>query len=85
MEKNRPTPRKIIDKDFVKQFGNNLRKIREEKGITQKELADRIEVIETMQISKIERGITNTSISMVRAISKAMEIPISSLFEFDEN
>lgn len=67
--------------DFLIAFGENLKRIRQEKGFTQEKLAFSIGV-EISQISRIERGILNTSISLVEAIAKAMEIPIKDLFDF---
>ena len=71
----------LRNKDFLIAFGQNLKKIRLEKGFTQEKLAFSIGV-EISQISRIERGILNTSISTVEALSKALEIPIKDLFDF---
>lgn len=67
--------------DFLIAFGKNLKKLRLEKGFTQEKLAFSIGV-EISQISRIERGILNTSISTVEALSKALNIPINKLFDF---
>jgi transcriptional regulator with XRE-family HTH domain len=70
-----------IDKEFIILFGQNLRKIRESKKISMQNLADTINV-EYSQISRIERGLINTSIGVAFAISKALEIEIQELFNF---
>lgn len=67
---------------FLKSFGKNLRKIRLERKLTQEELANRAD-IEISQVSRIERGIINTSISQVYQIAKAMEIHPKELFDFE--
>lgn len=70
-----------IDKEFIILFGQNLRKIRESKKISMQNLADAINV-EYSQISRIERGLINTSIGVAFAISQALEIDIKELFDF---
>ena len=63
-------------------FGNRLRKLRLEKGLSQQELAFAADV-ELSQISRIERGVINTSISQVFNIADAMEMHPSKLFDFE--
>jgi transcriptional regulator with XRE-family HTH domain len=46
--------------DILKKFGNKIREIRKEKGISQEELAFRAELHRTY-ISSIERGAQNIS------------------------
>lgn len=71
----------LRNNEFLIAFGKNLKKIRKEKGITQEKLAFSIGV-EISQISRIERGILNTSISTTEAIAKAIDIPLKDLFDF---
>lgn len=71
----------LRNKEFLNIFGKNLKKIRQEKGFTQEKLAFTIGV-EISQISRIERGILNTSISTAEAIAKALDIPVKDLFNF---
>ncbi len=66
------------------QFGNTLRKLRLKKGLTQEQLANELGV-EISQISRIERGVINTSITNLYAISSALNIEISELFDSDAN
>jgi len=49
--------------------------------MTQEKLAFSVG-IEISQISRIERGILNTSISTVKAIANALDIPVKDLFDF---
>ena len=67
----------------IKRFGKWVRQIRIAKNISQENLAYEAE-IEYSQVSRIERGIINTSISQVFAIAKALNIEPWVLFKFDE-
>lgn len=66
----------------IQGFGSRLREVRKEKGYTQEELAYRADV-ELSQISRIERGIINTSISQVFQIAEALNVPPKELFDFE--
>lgn len=70
------------DEIFLKQFGEHLRKVRKARGFTQAQLANDMDV-EISQISRIERGILNTSISTIKAIADTLDIPLKELFDFD--
>ena len=74
--------RKAVDESFIIEFGKNLRKIRLSKGISMQNLAYTINV-EYSQISRIELGKINTSISTVFEIAKALDVPIHEFFIFD--
>lgn len=65
-------------------FGKNLRLTRLAKGFTQEQLANELG-IEISQISRIERGVINTSITTLYSISKVLNVAISKLFLFDAN
>ena len=67
--------------EFLILFGNNLKTVRKSKGLTQAELANDV-VVEISQISRIERGVINTSISTAHEISKALKVDIIDLFKF---
>jgi len=72
----------LKDKEFIIEFGKNLRRIRKGKGFTQQNLANDIGV-EISQISRIERGVINTSVSTANLLAKAMKIEVSELFNFN--
>lgn len=72
----------LKDTAFLKELGIHLREIRKQKGFTQEELAFKMGV-EISQISRIERGISNTSISTVNAIAIALEIPLKLLVDIN--
>lgn len=69
----------LNEKDFLIAFGKNLRKVRKAQGFTQAQLANDIGV-EISQISRIERGIINTSVGNVNAIAKALKVDLKDLF-----
>ena len=71
-------------KSILINFGENLRKLRLAKGFTQEQLANELGV-EISQISRIERGVINTSITTLYSISKVLNVDISELFVFDGN
>jgi transcriptional regulator with XRE-family HTH domain len=72
---------KIRDDAYLKAFGNNLRRVRLEKGLTMESLAFDAG-IEYRQLGRIERGEVNTTISTVLALAKALDIEVSFLFQF---
>ena len=65
-------------------FGKNLRLTRLAKGFTQEQLANELGV-EISQISRIERGVINTSVTTLYSISKVLNVDISELFVFNQN
>lgn len=71
----------LSEKEFLFAFGKNLRRLRKSKGFTQEELANEID-IEISQISRIERGVINTSIFNANLLAKALQVPLSELFQF---
>ena len=69
-----------LDKSNVlNTFGKNLRQLRLAKGYTQEQLANELG-IEISQISRIERGVLNTSVTTIFAISITLKIDVSELF-----
>lgn len=73
---------KLDKKVILIEFGNNLRKFRLAEGLTQEQLANELGV-EISQISRIERGVINTSVTTLYAISKILKIEASEFFAFD--
>lgn len=66
----------------IKKFGLKLKEIRLSKGFSQEALAFEANV-EIMQVSRIERGVINTSISQVFNLAKALNVKPMDLFDFD--
>lgn len=59
-------------------FGDNLKKIRSEKNISQGELADLIGIHAT-HISRYERNLTSPSIEALKKIANALGVPTDAL------
>lgn len=64
-----------------KNFGNNLKHLRESKNLTQERLAELIGV-EYQTISRIETGLYFTSYDNLQKIAKVLDVNISDLFNF---
>jgi transcriptional regulator with XRE-family HTH domain len=62
-------------------FGKQLRKLREERGWTQEELADKAGMHFTY-IGQIERGVRNPSLVNLEKIAKALRISAGQLLPF---
>lgn len=58
--------------------GANIRKRRIEKGMTQQELADKVEVVKSM-ICQIERGSKTVSLVLANDIARVLECSIQEL------
>ena len=76
-------PVKSKDLKYIQAFGKHLRELRKENDLSQEDLANDAD-IPINQIGRIERAEVNTTISTMRAISKALDIHITDLFNFDE-
>jgi putative transcriptional regulator len=61
-------------------FAMRLRQLREEKGLTQAELADRVGVSRGY-ISRLEIGRHDPPLSMVERLAKALRVKVSRLVE----
>ena len=70
------------DIEGMKALGTRLREVRKLKGFSQEKLAFSAD-LELSQISRIERGVINTSVSQIFQISKALQIHPKELFDFD--
>jgi transcriptional regulator with XRE-family HTH domain len=68
-------------KAYVKKFGLNLRKIRIQKKLSQADLAFSCN-FEISQISRIERGIINTSVANIYILSIALKVHPKELLDF---
>lgn len=68
-----------IDKDKIKRnFGSDIRRLRENEGWTQEELAERSGLHFTY-IGQIERGIRNPSLINIYKLGKALKVNGSAL------
>lgn len=76
--------RKKVDTSFLIVFGKNLKYIRESKNITQAQLAIDCD-FDVSVISRIERGVVNTSLSNLKLIALALNINLKELFDFEND
>src|SRR4030088_1416248 len=67
------------EQQFLKRFGKRLSILRRNKGITQEQLADMVEVHRTY-VGYIEQGKRNPSIGNAHRIAKALKVDIKDLF-----
>lgn len=65
--------------NIIKKFGDNIRKIRNQKNLSQERLAFKAGLHRTY-ISDIERGARNVSLKNIEKIAKALGIDIKDLF-----
>ncbi len=65
----------------IKSFGTSLRKIREQKGYSQQQLAD-IADIAKITIQRIENAKFTATLDVLISISKALKIPLKELLDF---
>lgn len=66
---------------FTSKFGNHLKAIRLEKGLSQEMLANDAD-IPINQIGRIERGEISTSLTTIYKIACALNIEVKALFDF---
>ena len=59
----------------LKIIGDNIRKYRRALGMTQIELAFKCDDIDWSQISRMERGLVNFSISYLLLVAEALKVP----------
>lgn len=58
--------------------------MRKTRGLSQEDLALRAD-LELSQISRIERGVINTSLSQVFVIAEALEVDVIEMFRFERH
>jgi transcriptional regulator with XRE-family HTH domain len=69
----------MAKRDVLKAFGERVREIRAQKGLSQEELA-RLAKIDRTYIGGIERGERNLGIKNVHRIADALGVPAADLF-----
>ena len=70
--------------DISIQLGKNIADARKSVGMTQAQLAELVD-LETLSISRIERGSVAPSIATLNRIADVINVPISSLFVMPES
>lgn len=68
-------------KEVLKEFGRNLKAERVHAGLSQEQLAEIVGVSYGQVIGTIERGETNTSLTVIIAILKALDLSFDKLFD----
>lgn len=71
----------LEEKLFIRDFGINLRTLREERNLSQTKL-EAIAGLSKNQVWRIENGEVNTTISNLKLLAKALDVEIPQLFEF---
>lgn len=71
----------VRDDKLLFTFGRHFAALRKSKGLSQEKLANSADV-SLSQISRIERGIINPTLSTLSALSKALGIPLKELLSF---
>src|SRR5260370_23841021 len=70
------------DKKVLKRFGENLRKLRKEKGLSLREMSYACS-IDNSKIAKIEKGMINITFTTLLQLAVALEAHPSSLLEYE--
>lgn len=68
---------------YLKELGANIRKLREERNITQSQLARMVDK-DRQTIYKIETGELNSTVKSLKLIADALKIPVKRLFDFEK-
>ncbi len=68
--------------DFKKKFGRRLAELRKKQGLSQEEVAEKIDIA-PRNLSKIETGVTFPSIENLEKIISVLNCKTSDLFEFE--
>ncbi len=66
--------------DVRKRVGENLRRLRAERAVTQEDFATD-SGFDRGYISGVERGVRNPSVLVLQRIARALDVDISALFE----
>ena len=69
------------DTEYLILLGKRIKQLRNEKNISQAQLSFEAD-IQISQISRIERGLINTTVMNLVSISKVLEISLKELFDF---
>lgn len=68
----------VKNKALIKAIGENIHKLRKERGLTQTELSHEADII-LSQVARIERGETNPTISTLYVIAEALGVDLKDL------
>ena len=66
--------------DISKQFGKKVREIRLNKGLSQGDVARRLN-LHRSYISGIERGVRNPSLKVIQKVAKALDVKVGDILK----
>ena len=72
------------DDDYRRRIGERIHKVRKRAGLTQHELAVKLDVYDS-QISRWETGKSAPSVTHMRALERALEVPAETFLRSDED
>ena len=72
----------IFDKEGVKLLAAQIKKVRESKNYTQRQLAFEAGISRS-QIDRIENGHINPTVSTIFTIARTLDVPVAELFQFE--
>lgn len=70
-----------MNEEYIKKFAKNLKRIRKEKKLTQDDIAG--ENISRAMVSLVEIARTDITLTKVKAIADALNVPVKDLFDFE--
>lgn len=73
----------VRNDEIIKAFGNRIRFLRKEKKYTMEKLAE-LAGIDYRQLSYIEHGRFNITLSTIAALSKALQLSVSELLQLED-
>lgn len=72
--------RPVDDLPAARLLGRNVARLRDERGWSQPELAERMNDIPFQSVSRLERGISNPTLRTIAAAADALGVEIPDLF-----
>lgn len=66
------------DRDFLKKIGIKLKVLRSLKGLSQDDIANRLD-IDKSYYSKVERGLTNPTLLYLKNLSEVLDVKLEEL------
>lgn len=70
-----------MNQEYIKKFAENLKRIRKQKKLTQDDIAG--ENISRAMVSLVEIARTDITLTKIKAIADALNIPVKELFDFE--
>ncbi len=70
------------DSDFLKKLGLKLKILRSLKGVSQDDIANELN-IDKSYYSKVERGLTNATVTYLKHLADYLKVELSELVDFN--